>query len=288
MLNRSKLSFVLFFICFLTLHIFAQETYSEEDLQALTEEELEKICLVRGFELLKNDENPDTGEKYELTHQDYVEAAKQCLAIEQEMNELLESNPELRDELQAELAKLQEAQDTKKAEIEELQSQLDNKAEESKEESDSSPQGEGEDEGEDDEELQVSEEEPIAATVTEEDAEEVPLTTEDTDQQIESSDSTENDASASAIATPDANNSQEDLTLKEISRAFIEHVQKDIQRIRQFLIPVFEPMLHAGNLAVKYARALFITIRQQYASSSQREEEASTSEKGSDEAQVES
>jgi hypothetical protein len=62
-----------------------QEEYSEESLQAMSKEQLEDICIQRGFELLKDELDPSTGEVYLLSHQDYVDAAMKCLAIEQEM-----------------------------------------------------------------------------------------------------------------------------------------------------------------------------------------------------------
>ena len=40
----------------------------------------------------------------EFSHAEYVEAAKQCLELEQELNKLLEENPELLAELEAEQA----------------------------------------------------------------------------------------------------------------------------------------------------------------------------------------
>lgn len=60
-------------------------SYTIEELQQLSNEQLEDICIQRGFELLKDEENETTGEVYQLTHDDYVEAAMKCLAIEQEM-----------------------------------------------------------------------------------------------------------------------------------------------------------------------------------------------------------
>jgi hypothetical protein len=56
-----------------------------EELQAMSEEQLEDICIQRGFELLKDEVDATTGEVYQLSHQDFVEAAMKCLAIEQEM-----------------------------------------------------------------------------------------------------------------------------------------------------------------------------------------------------------
>lgn len=54
------------------------QDYTQADLEAMTEVELENICVQRGFQLVN--ENSD-----ELTKQDYIEAAQRCLAIEQEM-----------------------------------------------------------------------------------------------------------------------------------------------------------------------------------------------------------
>jgi type II secretory pathway pseudopilin PulG len=62
-----------------------QMQYTEAQLRAMTEQQLEEICIQRGFELLKDEVDPATGEVYQLSHDDYVEAAMRCLAIEQEM-----------------------------------------------------------------------------------------------------------------------------------------------------------------------------------------------------------
>ena len=50
-----------------------------------SEEELEKICRIRGFEIMRDEIDPSTGLPHELSHDDYVEAARRCLAIEEEM-----------------------------------------------------------------------------------------------------------------------------------------------------------------------------------------------------------
>ncbi len=56
----------------------------EIDLESLTNEELEQICMMRGFEL-KKEVDAQTGKLVEYSHEDYVEAARQCLDIEAEM-----------------------------------------------------------------------------------------------------------------------------------------------------------------------------------------------------------
>ncbi len=55
----------------------------EVDLDSLTDAELEAICTDRGFELLR--EKGADGAEVVYTHEDYVDAAMQCLAIEAEM-----------------------------------------------------------------------------------------------------------------------------------------------------------------------------------------------------------
>ena len=74
-----------------------------DDLQSMTQEELELICVERGFELIQDNE---TGE--ELTHADFVDAARRCLAIEEDMNEILEQNPELAEELLSEIDRMKD------------------------------------------------------------------------------------------------------------------------------------------------------------------------------------
>ena len=61
------------------------ELFSDEELQVMTDEQLEEICVVRGFALVMDEIDPNTGDTYKFTHDDYVMAAQQCLAIEQEM-----------------------------------------------------------------------------------------------------------------------------------------------------------------------------------------------------------
>lgn len=82
------------YICFLLLafvgstifgHVIAQEDYTEDTLQAMSEEELEKICVTRGFEIMRDEVDPSTGLPHELSHEDFVEAARRCLTIEREM-----------------------------------------------------------------------------------------------------------------------------------------------------------------------------------------------------------
>lgn len=53
---------------------------TDEELEVMSDQELELICIERGFELIQ-----DEMEDGDLTHEDYVDAAKRCLAIEEDM-----------------------------------------------------------------------------------------------------------------------------------------------------------------------------------------------------------
>ena len=58
-----------------------QEKIGLDDLESMTMEELELICVERGFELIRDDSEGGG----DLTHADYVDAARRCLAIEEDM-----------------------------------------------------------------------------------------------------------------------------------------------------------------------------------------------------------
>ena len=54
------------------------------NLADMSDEELEEICTSRGFELVK-EVDETTGEPAVYTHQDYVDAANECLQIEADL-----------------------------------------------------------------------------------------------------------------------------------------------------------------------------------------------------------
>jgi hypothetical protein len=82
-----SISFRLLALLALTIfgHVMGQEEYTEDTLKTMSEEELEMICRVRGFEIMRDEIDPSTGLPHELSHDDYVEAARRCLSIEEEM-----------------------------------------------------------------------------------------------------------------------------------------------------------------------------------------------------------
>jgi len=76
------------------------------DLHNMTESELEKICTDLGFALQKDIVDDATGEVIVFSHGDYVEAARQCLSIEKELEDVLAEHPEILEELEAERTRM--------------------------------------------------------------------------------------------------------------------------------------------------------------------------------------
>ena len=88
---NNKLLISLTYICIFLLSLAAATTNTttknddEEyyNLEAMTNEELEEICTSRGFELVH--EQDDNGKEIVYTHQDYIDAATECLQIEEDL-----------------------------------------------------------------------------------------------------------------------------------------------------------------------------------------------------------
>lgn len=82
-------------------------------LESLSDEQLKQICVERGFDIVKEDGS-------ELTHEDYVEAASQCLSLEDEISSILNENPELAAELDEEIDRIKARKETLESEREEI------------------------------------------------------------------------------------------------------------------------------------------------------------------------
>ena len=83
-----------------------EETIQVDDyLSTLSTTELQKICLERGFDIEQESHDKP------LTHADYVDAARRCLSLEQEMNAILMQHPELAAEIEKEITRLQQQKD---------------------------------------------------------------------------------------------------------------------------------------------------------------------------------
>lgn len=88
----------------------------EIDLASLTNEELEEICTSRGFQVVK-EKDEETGEFKKYSHEDYINAAKQCLDMEAEMEAILNENPELIKEIEAEAERMRQENERLENEI---------------------------------------------------------------------------------------------------------------------------------------------------------------------------
>eukprot|EP00934_Nitzschia_sp_Nitz4_P003306 Nitzschia sp. Nitz4//scaffold121_size67750//1680//2639//NITZ4_006058-RA/size67750-augustus-gene-0.117-mRNA-1//1//CDS//3329534321//3296//frame0 len=80
--------------------------FSREQLESMSQQELEAICADRGFEIEKDAKDPSTGEVIQFSHADFVDAALQCLGVDGDLNELLDENA---DEAEPEVPPVEEA-----------------------------------------------------------------------------------------------------------------------------------------------------------------------------------
>eukprot|EP00523_Entomoneis_sp_CCMP467_P005779 CAMPEP_0168743778 /NCGR_PEP_ID=MMETSP0724-20121128/13753_1 /TAXON_ID=265536 /ORGANISM="Amphiprora sp., Strain CCMP467" /LENGTH=291 /DNA_ID=CAMNT_0008791421 /DNA_START=63 /DNA_END=938 /DNA_ORIENTATION=+ len=86
----------------------------EDYLATLSTDELTSICVDRGFDIIpRQDGKP-------LEWSDYLEAARRCLSLEDEMNAILAKNPELAAELEAEIGRMQQHKHRLEGEREQL------------------------------------------------------------------------------------------------------------------------------------------------------------------------
>jgi hypothetical protein len=96
------------------------EQDDEIELEDMTNEQLEEICTSRGFELVR-ELNPITGEPLVYTHQDYVDAASECLQIEADLEEILTTHPEILEDLKKESERMMHERDRLQQQLGELQ-----------------------------------------------------------------------------------------------------------------------------------------------------------------------
>lgn len=69
-------------------------------------------------------------------------------------------------------------------------------------------------------------------------------------------------SSATDLESPDGSMRKVDLTLTnfiETLRTHLQHTQDDMKRLLELLIPVFQPLLNAGDVAWRQLKALFLS-----------------------------
>eukprot|EP00535_Pseudo-nitzschia_heimii_P002131 CAMPEP_0197183294 /NCGR_PEP_ID=MMETSP1423-20130617/7738_1 /TAXON_ID=476441 /ORGANISM="Pseudo-nitzschia heimii, Strain UNC1101" /LENGTH=282 /DNA_ID=CAMNT_0042633859 /DNA_START=341 /DNA_END=1189 /DNA_ORIENTATION=- len=256
----------------------------------MTEVELENICVQRGFQLV-NDDSDD------LTKQDYIEAAQRCLAIEQEMNELLAQYPELADELEEEIKRMEEENSEQQGFVEALESEISNidSTDDNGKDSDVAFARSLKDGGMKNDDDIVEETESDKAVVFDEDAvhkekndafsndgkEVKGSNTIDEKAGMYSSDSTseitqlddgiETDMTETIgkeIETQGPSAEKQDLTLTHIAieslRVLVKNAQDDVKRIINLAIPVLQPIFDVGDAAWRQMKAIFISARDAY------------------------
>ena len=92
----------------------------DKNLEDMTDEELEEICTSRGFELVR-EFNATTGDLLVYTHQDYVDAASECLQIEADLEEILMQHPEILEDVKKESERMMNERDRLHEELKQMQ-----------------------------------------------------------------------------------------------------------------------------------------------------------------------
>ena len=97
--------------------------YTQIDLNELTNDELVAICTDRGFELVFELDDA-TEEPLEYSHEDYVDAARECLKLEQEMEQFYDENPDMLKEMEEERKRMLKEQEELEQKLKEAQEKL--------------------------------------------------------------------------------------------------------------------------------------------------------------------
>ena len=195
---------------------------------------------------------------------------------------MLNEYPELAEELEEELKKMEAENAVKQAELDELQSRLEDTQQKTEDESASKGTGTAfvppkkADSGEpkDDEpavippdgdlETTESNDEPTNPIPDEEQEKEEdvilpPTTTAAAEQQVNTS---------STDVTSSESQSKEDFTLTHLAietlRAFVQNAKDDMKRLVGMMVPVVQPLLNAGDVAWRQIKALFVRARTAY------------------------
>lgn len=199
-------------------------------------------------------------------------------------NEILAEHPELAEELEAEIARMEEEQDQKLAEIQRLQQELEEKNESSvpeasgaafvpKPRSPEVSQTTGTPQDNVEEETVLADE---AKPVEEEET--VKEETVETSRQ-EASSSASSDGSESELEEESSKESKEkeDLTLSalsiEIIRTMFKDTERELKRFIELLLPAVRPIINAGDVAWRHIKSTLISLKKDYDSMAQKKKE---------------
>ena len=83
----------------------------QSNLQSLSDEELIAICTERGYEITienssSNKNNNDAAAPVVLTHDDYVQAATQCLSLDKVVDQMIAENPDIAADMDHEVERI--------------------------------------------------------------------------------------------------------------------------------------------------------------------------------------
>lgn len=97
--------------------------YAQIDLHELTNDELVAVCTQRGFELVAEVDDI-SGEPFSYSHDDYVEAARECLALEAEMEQFYEENRGLQKDMEDERDRMMKENEELEQQVKEAKDKL--------------------------------------------------------------------------------------------------------------------------------------------------------------------
>ena len=203
-------------------------------------------------------------------------------------NELLEQYPELAEELEEEIQKMEVENAAQKAEVDMLQKKLSEAETTNDKKPQSFPPGTAfvskpKTAGVLEDDLEISEEEPIFVDDASEEQQTIidDQTKEKTSTPKTETEETETKTEESGTAgleSKEKRSIKDDLTLKalaiEIIRGVVRHTENDLKRIVELMAPVVRPLFEAGETAWKRIRKAFAMVRKSFESSQRSEEEA--------------
>lgn len=202
---------------------------------------------------------------------------------------MLNEYPELEDELEEELKKMEKENAAMKAELEELQNRLE-EAQRTEDELASSTGGSepafvnadktpkiDEQDAEDNQANLSSIEDDMTAdddlVITESSEDDKPDDSIATDEGQDDLDSSSSDTqqvntTSTDVTTKPQSTSSEDFTLTHLAfetlRAFVQHAKDDAKRLFGMMVPVVQPLLNVGDAAWRQIKALFFKAREYY------------------------
>ena len=90
----------------------------QSNLQSMTDEELIAICTERGYEITMEDLDSNSNNVIRMTHDDYVNAATQCLSMDQIVNQMIADDPDSAADIEREVERIRLEKETLQTEQE--------------------------------------------------------------------------------------------------------------------------------------------------------------------------